>query len=52
MAKSEKLLKGRYYPTGLHKVFFFPPRPSGCMLKMKDSLYTSQCYSQDSAFIE
>lgn len=51
MAKSEKLLKGRYYPTGLQKVFFFPP-PSACMLKMKDSLYTSQCYSQNSAFIE
>jgi len=25
MAKSEKLLKGRYYPTGLQKVFFFSP---------------------------
>lgn len=24
MAKSEKLLKGRYYPTGLQKVFFSP----------------------------
>ena len=51
MAKSEKLLKGRYYPTGLQKVSP-PPPPSACMLKMKDSLYTSQCYSQDSAFIE
>lgn len=30
MAKSEKLLKGRYYPTGLQKVFFFSPPVHAC----------------------
>lgn len=47
MAKSEGLLKERYYSTGFTKVFF-----NVCVLKTQDSSHASQGNSQGSACTE